>query len=631
MSTSAAADAAKTAVLYLRVSTVGQVNTAVNREGHSLPAQRDICTAHAKRLGASVIREYVEPGKSATTRNRPKLQLMLSELAELQPDYVIFYDLSRSARDEFDAFWLLREITAHGAKLESTQERVDDSAEGMLQFAIMSGVNAFRSRNDGKKVRLGQARKHLEGGTLGPARLGYLNVRETIEDRQIASVAIDPERAPLIRMAFDLAATGQHTIRSITEILGEAGLRTRPTPARPAKPLTTSAVHRLLRSDYYLGIVTHGDTKRRGRHDEIVDQATFDRVQAVLTSHRACGSRGRKHHHYLSGQIVCGRCGKRHGYGRHRSKLGAHYEYYSCLSRVTPSGPCGAGYVRLELIENWLETIHADDWLTVEEREYVREAVRSTIEKRAQVARTESERHARRLRELTTQQQKLVQLFYRDAVSEDVLRAEQARITAEQAQVEQWAQSAQHQVDDVMAALDEALLLVDAHQRAYDLASASQRRLLNLAIFEHFTIHEEADEVIIEPRLEAFYEQLMDCADALRPTNAHGPESGRQTATAARPRPAALPAPTGARIRPIREANPSPIAWGRGSHNEHLAEREGFEPSVDREAHTRFPVVPVQPLRHLSEVAQSSGRTGLRPARRRRAGPAPGRRPRSRR
>ncbi|HEV7804779.1 MAG TPA: hypothetical protein VGO80_03090 [Solirubrobacteraceae bacterium] len=71
-----------------------------------------------------------------------------------------------------------------------------------------------------------------------------------------------------------------------------------------------------------------------------------------------------------------------------------------------------------------------------------------------------------------------------------------------------------------MAALDEALLLVDAHQRAYDLASESQRRLLNLAIFEHFTIVEEADEIVIEPQLEAFYEQLMDCADALHPTKA---------------------------------------------------------------------------------------------------------------
>lgn len=385
---------AKTAVLYLRVSTIGQVNTAINREGHSLPAQRDICTRHARGLGASVIREYVEPGKSATTRNRPKLQQMLGELAELQPDYVIFYDLSRSARDEFDAFWLLREITAHGAKLESTQERVDDSAEGMLQFAIMSGVNAFRSRNDGKKVRLGQQRKHLEGGTLGPARLGYLNVRETIEDRQIASVAIDTERGPLIQLAFALAATGQHTIRSITELLSEAGLRSRATPSRPSQPLNIATVHRMLRNDYYLGIVTHGGTKVRGRHDALIDQETFDRVQAVLDSHRACGSRGRKHHHYLSGQIVCGTCGKRHGYGRHRGKMGVQYEYYSCLSRVTPSGPCGAGYVRLHLIEEWLDTIHETDWLTLDEREHVRALVRKHVAAKAQIVRSEGERHA---------------------------------------------------------------------------------------------------------------------------------------------------------------------------------------------------------------------------------------------
>ena len=198
-------------------------------------------------------------------------------------------------------------------------------------------------------------RKHQDGGTIGPARLGYLNVKETIEDRQIASVAIDPERAPLIRMAFDLAATGQHTIRSITEILDETGLRSRATPARPSQPLTIGTVHRMLRNDYYLGIVTHSGVKQQGRHDRLVDQETFDRVQAVLTSHRACGSRGRKHHHYLSGQIVCGKCGKRHGYGRHRNRHGNHYEYYSCLSRVTPSGPCGAGYIRLELIEDRLD------------------------------------------------------------------------------------------------------------------------------------------------------------------------------------------------------------------------------------------------------------------------------------
>jgi site-specific DNA recombinase len=132
------ATAAATAVIYLRVSSTGQVNTAVNREGYSIPAQREICQRHAETLGATVVREYVEPGRSATTTNRPRLQEMLGDLGSLKPDYVIFYDLSRSARDEFDAFWLLREITGHGAKLESTQEAIDDSAEGMLKFTISS-------------------------------------------------------------------------------------------------------------------------------------------------------------------------------------------------------------------------------------------------------------------------------------------------------------------------------------------------------------------------------------------------------------------------------------------------------------------------------------------------------------
>jgi hypothetical protein len=40
------------------------------------------------------------------------------------------------------------------------------------------------------------------------------------------------------------------------------------------------------------------------------------------------------------------------------------------------------------------------------------------------------------------------------------------------------------------------------------------------------------------------------------------------------------PLPTGAVRGLDRDANPSPISWGRGSHSERLAEGEGFEPSV---------------------------------------------------
>ncbi len=112
-----------TAVIYLRVSSPGQL-TGHSQEGYSIEGQREACQRHAQMLGARIIGEYVEPGKTATNIRRPRLQQMLAELPDLKPTYVIFYDLSRVARDEFDAFWLLREIDAAGSKLESTLERV---------------------------------------------------------------------------------------------------------------------------------------------------------------------------------------------------------------------------------------------------------------------------------------------------------------------------------------------------------------------------------------------------------------------------------------------------------------------------------------------------------------------------
>lgn len=209
--------------------------------------------------------------------------VMLAELGDVQPTYVIFYDLSRVARDEFDAFWLLREIEACGSKLESTLERIDNDDTGMLVYTVLAGVNAHRSRMDGRKVKMGLERKFADGGSHGPARIGYLNSTEVAGQREIATIAIDESRASLIRRAFDLAATGAHTITTITEILEEDGLRTRGTLKRPSRPLSRSMVHRILRDDYYTGVVTRDGIKREGRHEAIIDRETFEQVSTSLT------------------------------------------------------------------------------------------------------------------------------------------------------------------------------------------------------------------------------------------------------------------------------------------------------------------------------------------------------------
>src|SRR5712692_5623231 len=93
----AGARGAKRALLYLRVSTPGQVNTDYNPEGISIPAQREAGERKAHELGAVIVDEYVEPGRTATSiEKRPVFQEMLERIkADQDADYVIVYHFNR--------------------------------------------------------------------------------------------------------------------------------------------------------------------------------------------------------------------------------------------------------------------------------------------------------------------------------------------------------------------------------------------------------------------------------------------------------------------------------------------------------------------------------------------------------
>jgi hypothetical protein len=88
-------------------------------------------------------------------------------------------------------------------------------------------------------------------------------------------------------------------------------------------------MHRPLRSArYYLGVVTFRGVEHRGRHQPLIPQSLFDRVQEVLAMHRH-GDKHRIHRHYLKSTIWCGRCGNRLCLINAKGK----YMYYFCVGR----------------------------------------------------------------------------------------------------------------------------------------------------------------------------------------------------------------------------------------------------------------------------------------------------------
>jgi site-specific DNA recombinase len=303
------------AVIYLRVSSAGQLNTDRDAEGFSIPAQRDACVRKAQSLGAVMVGEYVDKAESARSAQRPQLQAMLERLAaERDIDYVIVHKVDRLARNRLDDATINMAIQAAGATLVSVSENIDETPSGTLLHGIMSSIAEFYSKNLATEIVKGMSQKAKTGAYPGHVPVGYLNGREVFDGRDISVVQVDDERAPLITWAFEAYASGNYSLLQLTEALEGKGLTTKTTPKFGSKPLVVRHVHNMLRNRFYIGMFNWSGVEHVGNHTPLTSVETFAKVQSILHSRGVSGERQRKHPHYLKGTLFCARCKSRLSY-----------------------------------------------------------------------------------------------------------------------------------------------------------------------------------------------------------------------------------------------------------------------------------------------------------------------------
>lgn len=347
-------------ILYLRVSSMRQVGRDYAPEGISIPAQREACRRKAEQLGLTIVDEYVEPGRSALEMSkRAAFQRMLARIRDSGDiDHVIVYKLSRMARNRVDDALVMADLRQRGVSLISATESVDDTPVGQLMHGILATFNEYQSRESGADIAYKMGQKARNGGTIGRARLGYLNHIDRTDGRDIRTIMVDPERAPLVRLGFELFATGNLTLDQLSQQLYQRGLRTRPTARYPAQRVSISKLARMLRDRYYLGYVTYRGDELPGRHEPLIGQHLFDRVQNVLDARTTSGERRRVHHHYLKGTLYCGHCHQAGTTGRmiiqHTvTRRRDEYTYFFCRNRQ--QGNCPAPYVNVAIAEHAVE------------------------------------------------------------------------------------------------------------------------------------------------------------------------------------------------------------------------------------------------------------------------------------
>jgi DNA invertase Pin-like site-specific DNA recombinase len=500
----------KRAVLYLRVSTPSQVNTDYNPEGISIPAQRDGVSLKAASLGADIVREFIEPGRTATSIDkRPVFQEMMAWVKEQKNiDYIIVYHFNRIFRNGIDAAITKKELGKCSTRVVSSILDMGESPESRMVEGILSYVDQYQSEASGADIRYKMGAKARNGGTLGRAPLGYLNKRDLTEGRNIGTVEIDAERAPFVRLAFELYATGDYSLEQLADELTYRGLRTRP-GRHPASPVSTSKLQEMLRDRYYIGYVSYGGEEFRGRHEGLLNLELFDRVQDILDKRGGNGVRRRQHHHYLKGSLWCWQC---HENGRESRMVlqqakgrGGTYLYFFCTAKQQHA--CDSRYVETGALEAAIVDYYATVKIPDELARPIRSLIEETVADQEQASKLLHQQLTTELRRLDKQEENLLDLASDGAMASSKVRARLQVIGEKRNRIEMHLEEADERLATGAALAEAALKLLADPQELYRRCGPEQRRLLNQAIFDKFYILEDR---VIEATFKPPFDELME-------------------------------------------------------------------------------------------------------------------------
>jgi len=302
----------KKAVAIARVSSGDQVND----EHYGLPVQVEALTEYAAQNGFDLIEKPVEIVESAYKGKREKFYAKLKAIERKvdqlrEPITILMYDFSRFSRRVQSASVKKVDDLRREGKVEihfvrdhiKITKKMAPATE--FSWTVLLAAHQLDSDMKSLKVRESQRHKVKRGEFPGYAPIGYLN--------ENGRIVLDPVRAPLVREAFELYATGNYSVEDLAREMAAKGLMTKGKRGEP-RPIGKSDRMCVLKNIFYTGrfLWKDFDTGERtvydGKHEPLITRELFERVQRILGNrhHRTKGGYSMKKFFKYRGLLRCG-------------------------------------------------------------------------------------------------------------------------------------------------------------------------------------------------------------------------------------------------------------------------------------------------------------------------------------
>ena len=314
--------------LYCRLS----LEDGRDNESMSISNQKAMLRTYAEQNGMFNYAFYVDDGYTGRNFDRPGFQRMINDIEAGKIGCVITKDLSRLGRNYIEAgSYIEVYFPRHHVRYIAVNDNVDsNTSQGMDITPFKNILNDMYSRDISKKVLAGWMTRSRQGKFIGGTP-PYGLMRDPNDNGHLIK---DPEKAPVIRMIFDLALDGYGSYR-IAKVLLEKKI-----------PITTMRLNRevdanyytwgasritaILRNPVYYGAHTVCKTHQKfirsntvnkipiedreiieGCHEPIVSKEEWLRVQKIIDARPNVGvGNSCPYYNIFRGLIVCGTCGR---------------------------------------------------------------------------------------------------------------------------------------------------------------------------------------------------------------------------------------------------------------------------------------------------------------------------------
>lgn len=306
------------AIIYTRVSTDEQAD-----KGYSLRDQKDRLEKYCAIKGINILAHY-QDDHSAKTFDRPEFTKLLdyARRNKHQIDFLIVVKWDRFSRNATDALNMIRIFSKLGITIEAAEQPIDMSIpENKLMLSFY--LTAPEVENDRRAMNTtnGMRRAKLEGRWVAGAPFGYRFSR----DEMNKPLLVKNEKAPLVKEAFELYATGVYDKEEVRKKLVKKGMS-----------LSRSAFWHMLHNVIYCGFIrveadkNETETIVKALHEPIISEELFDQVQHVANGKKLVKAKPKKVTEALPmrGYLVCTCCGQNMTGSASKGNGGKYYYYH---------------------------------------------------------------------------------------------------------------------------------------------------------------------------------------------------------------------------------------------------------------------------------------------------------------